>query len=77
MYTIREKGDCEDCAAAGYTPPAYETNHIDKDEMIKYSTFQTFVSCTSPGHGTDHIETFLMSLSCDACGARKTKNEKR
>ena len=52
-----QKGGCEDCDAAGYTPPSYKTDHIDKDEMIKYSKFQQFVCCTFLGHGAQHIKT--------------------
>ena len=53
-----QKRDCEDCDAAGYTPLSYETNHIDKDEMIKYSKFQQFACCTFPGHSASRIKAF-------------------
>ena len=53
-----QKQDCRACDEIGYTPPVFETTHIQPHELIKFSKFERIVCCTVPGHGGHNIKTF-------------------
>ena len=72
-----QKGGCKECDAAGYTPPLYETTHIDKEEIIKFSKFQQFVSCTYPGHGAGHIKEFPDEPKLRCMWCEENENNKK
>ena len=73
-----QSGRCKDCSSQGYTPPRFETDAVNDDEMITYTLFTPHTRCNlHGGNFLDEYET-APKIRCSICeGLSKSDRKKR